>query len=243
MDPRASLIPERISGIKRIISVVSGKGGVGKSLISAMMSIFLSEKGFETGLLDLDIHGSTCHTILGVEEIEFVEEKGVIPPKVNGLKFMSPIVFSQQDLSLPLRGDEITDAILEILAITIWGKLDYLVIDMPPGLGEEILDLLKYMEKAEYLIVTTPSVLAIKVAERVIELLESSNKKIIGILGNMCRNGYEIEKMAQKRNIQLLGCLPFDPSVEEVIGDIQGLKETKLYRALSGSVEKILLDS
>ena len=133
MDPRLSVIDKRLSEIKRIIAVASGKGGVGKSLVASSLALSLSNKGYRTGLLDIDLYGPSSHIILGVTDYSFPEEeKGILPHKVNNIRFMSIVYFSE-DKPAPLRGIDITNIIIELLSITQWGELDYLIIDMPPG--------------------------------------------------------------------------------------------------------------
>ena len=185
MDPRISVIDKRLSKIKRIIAVASGKGGVGKSLVSSCLALNLSKKGFKVGLLDLDIYGPSSHVILGVSDYSFPEEeKGILPHKIFGINFMS-IVYFTQDKPAPLRGFDITNIIIELLSITQWGELDYLIIDMPPGIGDETLDVIKLVKKSEFLIVTTPSKVAMAAVGKLLKILKELKLPIIGIVENM----------------------------------------------------------
>ncbi|GAG44776.1 unnamed protein product, partial [marine sediment metagenome] len=110
--------------------------------------------------LDLDLYGPSSHIILGMNDFNFPkEDKGIIPPKINGINFMSIVYFSE-DKPSPFRGVDITNIIIELLAITQWGELDYLIIDMPPGIGNEVLDVIRYIKKSEFLVVSTPSKVA-----------------------------------------------------------------------------------
>ena len=156
MEPRISVIEKRLHNINRIISVASGKGGVGKSLIAATLALHLSQKGYKVGLLDLDLYGPSAHIILGIHDQFPQEEKGLIPPQIHGIHFMS-IVYFTEEKPAPFRGNDISNIIIELLAITQWGTLDFLIIDMPPGIGDETLDVIRYMRPSEFLIVTTPS--------------------------------------------------------------------------------------
>jgi len=150
MDARVSVIEKRLKNIKRIISVASGKGGVGKSLVASSLALNLSKKGFKIGLLDLDLYGPSSHIILGVKDVFPKEEKGIIPPNVHGINFMS-IVYFTEDKPSPFRGIDISNIIIELLAITQWGSLDFLIIDMPPGMGDETLDVIRLIKKSEFL--------------------------------------------------------------------------------------------
>ncbi|HII85661.1 TPA: ATP-binding protein, partial [Candidatus Bathyarchaeota archaeon] len=142
VDPRISVIGDRLGGIGRIIAVSSGKGGVGKSFVATTVALALARKGYRVGLFDLDFTSPSTHIILGAGEVEPKEDKGLLPPVVNGLEYMSLIYYSGGQAA-PLRGEDTSNALIELLAVTRWGKLDYLVIDMPPGIGDAVLDLIR----------------------------------------------------------------------------------------------------
>ncbi len=143
LDPRISIINERLAKTKRIIAISSGKGGVGKSMVAATLALSLAGDGYKVGLFDLDFTGPSTHIILGVSKsVQPKEEKGLVPPVVNGLAFMS-LVYFVGDNPAPLRGADVSNALIELLAVTQWGALDYLIIDMPPGIGDAVLDLVR----------------------------------------------------------------------------------------------------
>jgi len=182
MDARLSVIDKRLQGIKRVIAVASGKGGVGKSLIASSLALNLSKKGYKVGLLDLDLYGPSSHIILGVNDFGFPEEeKGILPHDISGIKFMSIVYFSQ-DKPAPLRGIDITNVIIELLAITIWGGLDYLIIDMPPGIGDETLDVIHLVKKSEFIVVSTPSKVALGAVDKLLNILKELKLPILGIV-------------------------------------------------------------
>ena len=150
MEVRTSVINKRLKKSKRIIAVASGKGGVGKSLVASSLALNLSKKGYKVGLLDIDLYGPSSHIILGIKKQGFPEEdKGILPPKINGIKFMSIVYFSE-DKPSAFRGIDVTNIIIELLSITIWDELDYLIIDMPPGIGDEILDIINLIKRSEF---------------------------------------------------------------------------------------------
>ena len=149
IDPRLSIIDKRFRNIKRILVFASGKGGVGKSSSSVVTALSLADKGYKTGLLDLDFHGASDHIFLGTE-LAFPEESyGILPYKgAFDLRFMSIVPFTGEH-GVPMRGEDISNALIELLAITIWDQLDFLIIDMPPGIGDEVLDLIRFLKRSE----------------------------------------------------------------------------------------------
>jgi ATP-binding protein involved in chromosome partitioning len=239
MEPRTSVIEKRLKHVNRIIAVASGKGGVGKSLIASGLALHLVAKGYTVGLLDLDVYGPSSHIILGVTDEFPVEEKGLIPPTVQGISFMS-IVFFTQDKPSPLRGIDISNIILELLAITQWGPLDYLIIDMPPGLGEETLDVMKYMKHSEFLVVTTPSKVAMGAVSKLLKICIELKKPILGVIENMTMTDSSfIKKEVQQFKVSYLGNIPFDESLEDAIGRPDLLQKTPSMKHLTSLLQKI----
>lgn len=231
MDARLSVIDKRLANIKRIISVASGKGGVGKSLVASSLALNLLKKGYKVGLLDLDMYGPSSHIILGVKNYGFPkEEKGIIPPIVSGIKFMSIVYFTENKPS-PFRGVDISNIIIELLAITQWSELDYLIIDMPPGIGDETLDLIKLVKKAEFLVVSTPSKVALGSVDKLLKILKELNLKIIGIVENMKINDTSLIKdYAKEKNFKYLGSIIFDKDLEDAIGFPDQIMKTNLIK-------------
>ena len=240
IDPRVKGIEGRLEKVKRIIPVVSGKGGVGKSLVSTTLALALAEKGYKVGLLDLDFHGASDHVILGFEPKEFPEEEyGVIPPMVHGVKFMS-IVYYSEDKPTPMRGMEISDALIELLAITRWDELDYLIIDMPPGLGDQFLDVMRFLKKGEFIVVATPSKLAINVVRKLIEVLREREYKILGIVENLkLDEEKDIKRLAEEFGTTYLTGIPLYQDLEAKIGNPKELLKTDFAEKIREVAEKI----
>jgi ATP-binding protein involved in chromosome partitioning len=233
LDPRTTVINERLSRIGRIIAVSSGKGGVGKSLVATTLALTLSRQGCKVGLFDLDFTSPSTHLILGVKEVQPKEDKGIVPPVVEGLRYMSLVYFSG-DQATPLRGADVSNALIELLAVTQWGELDFLVIDMPPGIGDAVLDLVRLVKRIEFLIVTTPSLLAFETVKKQVRLLQDLKVPIIGVVENMKRDSAEvIEQGTVKLGVKFLGGVAFDPEVERAIGDVNRLLGTMLARGIS----------
>ena len=241
MEVRTSVIEKRLQNIQRIIAVASGKGGVGKSLVSSTLALHLAEKGHQVGLLDLDLYGPSSHIILGVKDAFPKEEKGIIPPTIHNIHFMSIVYFSE-DKPSPFRGIDVTNIILELLAITQWGTLDYLIIDMPPGIGDETLDVIRFIHQSEFLTVTTPSKVAMGAVNKLLKMLQELNRPILGILENMSLTSSSfIEKEVQKHKIPYLGRIRFDYHLEQAIGKPQLLKKTEFMKDLRTCLQDLNL--
>ncbi len=230
IDARIGVIEERLKNVKRIIAVSSGKGGVGKSMVSAAIALALAKK-YKVGLLDLDFYGPSTHLIINANE-KPVEKNGILPPIIDKIKFMSIIYFTEENPA-PLKGKDIINAIIELLAITIWDELDFLIIDMPPGMGEEVMAIIKFMKNAEFIVVTTPSILSWETVKKLLIFLKENKCNVVGVIENMV-----IEKSIEneiKKVSNYLGKIGFDENVENCIGEPSKLLESKFGK----DVEKI----
>ena len=241
MDVRTSVIDKRLQKIGKIIAVASGKGGVGKSLVASSLALNLAKKGKKVGLLDLDLYGPSSHIILGVKDYSFPEEEnGIIPHNIDNINFMS-IVFFTEDKPAPLRGMDITNIIIELLAITQWGDLDFLIIDMPPGIGDETLDVIKLVKKSEFLVITTPSKVSMGAVDKLLTILKELKLPIIGVIENMkMKDSNYIENIVTKKGLTYLNTIYFDQNLEESIGDSDKLLKTDFMTNLDKIVEKIV---
>jgi len=241
MEVRTSVIDKRLGNIKRIISVASGKGGVGKSLVASSLALNLSKKGYKVGLLDLDLYGPSSHIILGVDDFGFPEEeKGIIPPEINGIKFMS-IVYFTEDKPSPFRGIDISNIIIELLAITQWGELDFLIIDMPPGIGDETLDVIRLVKRSEFLVVSTPSKVAMGAVSKLLKILKELKLPVLGVVENMKMNeSTYVKDNVTKMGLPFLNSVLFDQNLENSIGLPDKLLETSFMNDFDKIVNKIL---
>jgi len=257
MDVRTSVIQKRLQNIKRIISVASGKGGVGKSLVASSLALSLSKKGYKVGLLDLDLYGPSSHIILGIDTTSFPEEeKGIVPPNVHGINFMSIVYFTEdkpsafrgidvtniiidftEDKPSAFRGIDVTNIIIELLAITQWGTLDYLIIDMPPGIGDETLDVIRLVKNSEFLVVSTPSKVSMGAVSKLLKILKELNLPIVGIIENMTmtRSPFIKGEVCQM-DLPYLGFISFDHHLEDAIGDPSQLVKTDFMNDLDSIV-------
>lgn len=241
-DPRIQAIKRRLSSVKLVAPVMSPKGGVGKTFISVALALALSKAGGTVGLLDLDLTNPTAHLMLGadVTGTRPVESEGVVPPKVLGVSFMS-IAFYSGERPLPLRGNEVDNAIKEILAITRWDGIDILLIDLPPGLSDETLDAVSLLGEVKPIVVTTPSHLAYASTDRLLRLLLEAGVKPLGLVVNMSRGRDDhVVKLCDEFAIKLLGTVPLDLEVDAALGEEDKLLETNAGRAVDKIAKRVL---
>jgi ATP-binding protein involved in chromosome partitioning len=239
VDPRPSIVATRTRGIARILAVTGGKGGIGKSSVAVALAMALAERGARVGLLDLDLWGPSDHVILGVPRPPLREDGGIVPGTVAGLEFLS-IASIVADEPVILRGEEAGSAILELLAVTVWGELDALVVDMPPGFADVMIDAARHLPRAEHLVVTTPSALTAVTTRKTIAVLRRLRLPLLGVVVNMAQPAAEADAGvdaagdggadASQGAAPLLGRVALDPTYEAALGDPARLRETALYR-------------
>ncbi|MGZ4786486.1 MAG: P-loop NTPase, partial [Acidimicrobiales bacterium] len=225
--------PTEISATTRVIAIGSGKGGVGKSSITANLAAALAARGFTVGVLDADIWGFSIPRMLGVEgrlEGSKTGEKKIVPnTKVVGagrLEVVSMgLLVEDEESALMWRGLMLNRAVQHFLEDVAWGDLDYLLIDMPPGTGDVQMGLARMLPRAEMIIVTTPAVSAQKVAIRAANMARKSYLRIAGVIENMssfqCDHGTEYalfgsgggETLARDAGVPLLGQIPIEATV------------------------------
>jgi ATP-binding protein involved in chromosome partitioning len=243
-DPRVNVVCKRFANVKRVIAVSSGKGGVGKSTVASTLALVLKNEGYNVGLFDLDFTGPSTHILLNAQAatapVVLQEDRGVVPFLVCGVRYMSFVCFVGENPA-PLRGVDVSNALIELLAVTQWGNLDFLVIEMPPGIGDILLDVLRLIDKVEFLIVTTSSLLAFETVKKQVSLLCDLKARVIGLVENMkhISDGNGVEMQTRKLGLCFLGEIVFDPTVEGALGDEVKLLNTSVGRMLRFVVEKI----
>jgi ATP-binding protein involved in chromosome partitioning len=224
-----------MENISRIIAVSGGQGGIGKSVTASALALILAKDGAAVGLLDLDLCGPSDHVILGVAPDKFPEEdKGIIPPLVHGLSFMSIAYYAGYN-PVPLRGGEVSNAIIEMLAITRWPDLDFLIIDMPPGTGDPALDVIRLIKRVEFLVVTTPSKVALAMAEKELTVLRELQVQVAGVLENMRmgESGVAVADVLGSFNVPVFGPVMYDQGLEAALGAGEKLLETNFAAQMS----------
>jgi ATP-binding protein involved in chromosome partitioning len=219
----------KVAPTTRVIAIASGKGGVGKSTLTANLAVAMTALGFSVGVLDADIWGFSIPRALGATgRIQASEDKLLIPISAHGVQVISTgLITESEETALMWRGLMLSKALEQFLTQVDWGELDYLLIDMPPGTGDVQMALSRLLPQAEMLVVTTPQVAAQKVAIRVADMARRSFMPILGAVENMsdfiCDHGetYAVfgsgggDQLAADLDIPLLGRVPLDPAVVE----------------------------
>lgn len=216
-----------IAGVRRVIAVASGKGGVGKSTVSVNLALALHNQGYKVGLLDADIYGPSIPMMLGITEDPKVNEANKItPPEKLGLKVMSFGFFAPEESAVIWRGPMVMKALQQFFYDVDWGELDFLVIDLPPGTGDAQLTLVQSLPIAGSVIVTTPQNVALADAVKGIVMFKKTQVPIVGVVENMafyhcpsCGAESHIfgtggaDRVSQKFEVPILGHVPLMPEV------------------------------
>jgi len=225
-------ITHNLGKIKHIIVVLSGKGGVGKSTVSTNLALMLSQQGYSVGLLDCDMHGPTIPTMLGLENTRITQSNDSLKPiqATEHLKVLSMgFLINSQDDAIIWRGPMKMGAIRQLIGDFDWGNLEYLIIDLPPGTGDEPLSIAQIIPKITgSIIVTTPQDVALVSVRKSITFVKKLNIPVIGIIENMsgftcphCGKKVDIfksgggKKAAEDYNLSFLGEIPLDPAIVE----------------------------
>jgi ATP-binding protein involved in chromosome partitioning len=234
---------KRLNEIGDVILVGSGKGGVGKSMIASAVAMTLCKQGHMTGLLDLDVHGASITNYLDLRPPLRSSEKGLEPKRLGRLSTMS-ITFFVGDNPVPVRGIEKEDLIAHLMALTNWDKLDYLVVDLPPGMGEEVLSAFSlFSTKCRLLLVTTPSKHASSVVSLMCKLAERERIPLAGLVLNMSymQNGrrriYPLGRADRVRLENAVGAkiiaeIPLEPRINERRFQVILKKNNEFTRAI-----------
>ncbi|TVM07448.1 iron-sulfur cluster carrier protein ApbC [Vreelandella aquamarina] len=221
-----------MEGVKHIVAVASGKGGVGKSTVTVNLALALSAQGYRVGVLDADIYGPSQAQMLGVKEgtrPQAAGEDKFLPLEAHGIKAMSMAFLVNTKEPMVWRGPMVVGAFQQLLNQTQWGELDFLLIDMPPGTGDIQLTLSQRVPVAGAVIVTTPQDIALLDARKGIEMFRKVNVPVLGIVENMsvyhCEKcGHEAaifgtgggDRIAAEYDTQVLGRLPLSLSIREL---------------------------
>ena len=222
--------PQGIEGVRKIVAVASGKGGVGKSTVAANLAVSLAKNGMKVGLCDCDLYGPSQSLMLGCQEGIRVEEETerIVPAECHGVKLMSMGMLLGDDSPAALRGPMVTRFTQQFLRQVAWGELDVLVLDLPPGTGDIQLTIVQTVALDGAVIVTTPQEVALVDARKAIAMFRKVNVRILGLVENMSyflvpgtQEKHEIfgsgggKKEAERQKVPLLGEIPLDPEARK----------------------------
>jgi ATP-binding protein involved in chromosome partitioning len=202
----------------RVLAVCSGKGGVGKSTLTANLAVALSQLGKSVGILDADVYGHSIPHILGIHQKPVLVDRMIVPPVKRDLKLMSIGFFLDDNQPVMWRGPMLHRALEQFLSDVHWGELEVLVVDMPPGTGDVAISLGQLLPRAETIVVTTPQPAAQEVAERAGTMAQKTGMRLVGVIENMSGEIFGTgggERLAGRLGIPLLGRVPLDPLLRE----------------------------
>src|ERR1700676_1764140 len=219
--------PQSIPGIKNLVAVASGKGGVGKTTVAVNLSLALAKLGHKVGLLDADVYGPNVPIMLGTTaEPLATMDKRIIPVDIQGVKMISMGLLNPGDKPMIWRGPMLHSVMTQFLRSVLWGELDYLIIDLPPGTGDVQLSLIQLVPVTGAVLVTTPSTVALADVRKAMEMFRQVNVDILGVVENMsffscphCQGRIDVfghgegKRIAEMYNVPLLGEIEIDPQI------------------------------
>jgi ATP-binding protein involved in chromosome partitioning len=216
-----------IPGVKNLVAVASGKGGVGKTTVSVNLALALTRMGATVGLLDADVYGPNVPIMLGTDEQpQALSEREILPVQAQGIKLISMGLLNPGDKPMIWRGPMLHSVMTQFLRSVVWGELDYLIIDLPPGTGDVQLSLIQLVPVTGAVLVTTPSTVALADVRKAIEMFRQVNVEIIGVVENMsffscphCQGKIDVfghgegRRIADTYGVPLLGEIEIDPRI------------------------------
>jgi len=247
------------NAIKKIIGVVSGKGGVGKSLVTSSLAVLTRRKGYKVGILDADITGPSIPKMFGISNKALASEEGILPEKTqNDIKIMSiNLLLEEEDSPVIWRGPLVSGVVKQFWTDVIWEDIDYLFIDMPPGTSDVVLTVFQTIPLDGIIVVTTPQDLVHMIVRKAYNMAKSMRVPVLGIVENMsyveCPHCNErinvfgeshIEGIAKTLDIEVLGRMPIDPILAEACdkGEVEKLDKDYLSQAVDYIESKLKID-
>ena len=220
--------PQALPGIRHVIAVGSGKGGVGKTTVSVNLAIALVKLGFRVGLIDADIYGPNVPTMLGrTRQPEVLQGNMIEPITAHGVRFISIGLLSPGDKPMMMRGPMLHGIIKQFLQQVAWGELDFLIVDLPPGTGDVVISLVQTVPLSGAVVISTGSSVALQDARKALEMFHQVNVEVLGLVENMSQmtlpDGTVIdvfgagatEMTARQYGLDFLGSVEMDPLVRE----------------------------
>lgn len=231
---RIEIKPTEDTKITKIIGILSGKGGVGKSMVSSLIAVELAQKGYKVGIMDADITGPSIPKMFGLKTQLYGDEKGIFPAvSTLGIKVVSiNMMLEDEEVPVLWRGPILGGIIRQFYTEVHWGELDYLLIDMPPGTSDVAISIIQELPVDSFVMVTTPSKLVSMVVAKAINMAKQVNKPIVGLVENMayvkcdkCGNEIQIYNeddtpaIGEKYGLEILAKLPIDPTIANQADD------------------------
>jgi ATP-binding protein involved in chromosome partitioning len=251
-----------LSGVKNVIAVASGKGGVGKSTVAANLAVAMAQTGAKVGLLDTDIYGPSVPTMFGVKDRpNITTQKKLVPIKKHGVHLVSMGFLVDQDQAMIWRGPMVTSAVKQFMQEVEWGELDYLILDLPPGTGDIQLTIVQTVPLTGAIVVSTPQTVALDDARKGVAMFSKVNVPVLGIVENMAyfvpddmpEKKYYIfgkhgaRKLAQKLEVPFLGEIPLREDVRKtsddgtpVVAKDPGSKSAIVFKEIANRAQQTL---
>jgi len=246
-----------LSSVKKVIGVVSGKGGVGKSIVTSLLAVAMNKKGYHTAILDADVTGPSIPKAFGIKEKASADEIAIYPIKSNtGIDILSMNLVLQNDTDPVIwRGPVISSAVKQFWTEAIWHEVDFMFIDMPPGTGDVPLTVFQSLPLDGIIVVTSPQELVAMIVAKAVKMAEMMNIPIIGLVENMsyfkCPDNDKeykifgdshIDEIAREHNLEVLAKLPVDPAISLACdrGLIEELEAADLVDQVAQVLEKML---
>jgi Mrp family chromosome partitioning ATPase len=240
------------SSVRRVIGVVSGKGGVGNSIVTSLMAVMFSRKGYRTAILDADITGPSIPKAFGLNERAYGSDNGILPVKTHGgIDVMSLNLLLEHDTDpVVWRGPVLAGTVKQFWSDVFWDNIDYMFVDMPPGTGDVPLTVFQSLPLDGIIIVTSPQELVSMIVEKAVKMAQMMNIPILGVIENMscfvcpdCGKKHypfgesRLEKAAQQYGIDILARLPIDPAAAKACDE--GKIETIISEEAAEAAKKI----
>ena len=237
------------SNVKHVIGIVSGKGGVGKSFVTASLAVQMAKAGYSVGILDADITGPSIPKMFGVHGKVIGDENGMYPAETKeGIKIMSVnLLMDDEEAPVVWRGPVIAGAVKQFWSETVWGDVDYLFVDMPPGTGDVPLTVFQSLPVDGVVIVTSPQDLVQMIVEKAYNMAKKMNIPVLGLVENYsylecpdCGKKISvfgeshIDEIAEKLGVEVLGKMPIDPKLAEIV------EQEKFYEADNQYLKNII---
>jgi ATP-binding protein involved in chromosome partitioning len=251
--------PQSLPGVKHIIAVGSGKGGVGKTTLSVNLAVALARLGYKVGLIDADIYGPNVPLMMGANRPPNVLEGNMMEPiTAHGVKVISVGFISPGDKPLVMRGPMLHQIVRQFLQQVAWGELDFLLVDLPPGTGDVVISLVQTVPLTGAVVVSTPSDVSLQDARKALEMFHQVNVDVLGVVENMshftcphCEKEIDIfsrggaERMAQQFGLAYLGAVELDPEIRRggdsglpmALAGGEFLKAKQFYRVAAALAE------